>query len=77
MGAGFFVAMRVRNEQSTLSGAKALVIGVGGLGCPAALALARAGVGTIGLVDPDVVDVSNLPRQLLHSVQSGTGRYVR
>ena len=42
------------------------MIGVGGLGCSAALALARGGVGTIGLVDPDVVDVSNLPRQPLY-----------
>ena len=42
------------------------MIGIGGLGCPAALALARGGVGTIGLIDPDVVDPSNLPRQLLY-----------
>jgi molybdopterin/thiamine biosynthesis adenylyltransferase len=44
-----------------------LIVGAGGLGSPAALALAESGVRTIGICDPDVVDVSNLHRQLLHT----------
>ena len=44
-----------------------LLIGAGGLGSPAALYLAAAGVGTLGIVDDDVVDESNLQRQVLHS----------
>lgn len=54
--------------QSKLLGAKVLMIGAGGLGCPAAFYLAAAGVGTIGIVDFDVVDESNLQRQILHTV---------
>jgi adenylyltransferase/sulfurtransferase len=52
--------------QRKLMAAKVLVIGAGGLGSPSALYLALAGVGTIGIVDFDVVDLSNLQRQVLH-----------
>ncbi|MGB3328833.1 MAG: molybdopterin-synthase adenylyltransferase MoeB, partial [Thermomicrobiales bacterium] len=53
--------------QQKLLEAKVLLIGAGGLGSPAGLYLAAAGVGTIGIVDDDVVDFSNLQRQILHT----------
>jgi molybdopterin/thiamine biosynthesis adenylyltransferase/rhodanese-related sulfurtransferase len=53
--------------QQKLLDAKVLLLGAGGLGSPAALYLAAAGVGTLGIVDNDVVDLSNLQRQVIHS----------
>lgn len=52
--------------QEKILNAKVLIIGAGGLGAPAALYLAAAGVGTIGIVDADNVDLSNLQRQVIH-----------
>lgn len=54
--------------QQKLLSSKVLVIGAGGLGSPALMYLASAGVGTIGVADADVVDISNLQRQVIHTV---------
>ncbi len=52
--------------QKKINQGRVLIVGAGGLGCPAAIYLAAAGVGKIGLVDMDTVDISNLQRQILH-----------
>ncbi len=56
--------------QDRLLGSRALIVGAGGLGCPSALYLAAAGVGTLVIVDDDEVDMTNLQRQILHREQS-------
>lgn len=53
--------------QERLLSSRILILGLGGLGCPAAHYLAAAGVGTLVLADPDIVDLTNLPRQLLYT----------
>lgn len=58
----------VKGQQRLLS-SKVLIIGTGGLGSPAAMYLAAAGVGTLGLVDFDAVDLSNLQRQIIHATK--------
>jgi len=59
--------------QGQLLKAKVLLVGAGGLGCPAGLYLAAAGVGTLGIIDSDKVDLTNLQRQILHGT-SDVGR---
>jgi adenylyltransferase/sulfurtransferase len=59
--------------QRRLKAARVLLVGAGGLGSPAAMYLAAAGIGTLGIVDSDVVDASNLQRQILHAT-ADTGR---
>ncbi|MFM8551800.1 MAG: HesA/MoeB/ThiF family protein [Nitrospiraceae bacterium] len=59
--------------QKKIAQAKMLIVGAGGLGSPAAFYLAAAGVGTIGLIDSDLVDLSNLQRQVIHQT-SDVGR---
>ena len=56
-----------KDGQEKLFNAKVLIIGAGGLGSPAALYLAAAGIGTIGIADNDIVDLSNLQRQIMHT----------
>lgn len=62
-----------REGQLKLKSASVLIVGAGGLGSPAALYLAAAGIGRLGIVDQDVIELSNLQRQIIHSTNS-TGR---
>jgi len=63
----FLLSQIGEKGQSKLLDAKVLLVGAGGLGSPSAYYLAAAGIGTLGIVDADVVDLSNLQRQILHA----------
>ncbi len=64
----------LQNRTSAASCAHVTVVGLGGLGCPAASGLAASGIGKLTLIDPDRVELSNLPRQLLHG-EPDVGRH--
>ncbi len=57
-------------SQIKLKNKSALIIGCGGLGCPAALYLCSAGIGTLGLLDNDSIEISNIHRQIAHDLSS-------
>lgn len=67
MAAALSALLSADSPEISLEGGKALIVGAGGLGSPVAYALAAAGIGTIGLVDYDTVEISNLNRQILHT----------
>ena len=62
------------NGQKKIFSSKVLIVGVGGLGCPVALYLANSGVGNLGMVDDDKVELGNLNRQILYTTKD-LGKY--
>ncbi|KAH3672277.1 hypothetical protein WICMUC_004372 [Wickerhamomyces mucosus] len=68
-GRQMIVPQITKSGQRKIKESKILVIGAGGLGCPALMYLVGAGIGEVGIVDDDVVDISNLHRQVLHSTE--------